>query len=78
MTPPAAPLASWPARSSGVSSGGPLRRRRLGHARLREDELAVLRVDAHRVALGEVALEQAQREWVLDEPLERALEGRAP
>src|SRR5918995_6127197 len=39
-----------------------------------EDELAVLRVDADRVAVGELALEQPLREGVLDQPLERALQ----
>src|SRR5688572_11525541 len=48
-----------------------------------EHELAVVRVDADGVALGEVALEQAQRERVLDDALDRALEragavGRIP
>ena len=33
-----------------------------------------MRVDTDRVALGEVAFEQPQRERVLDQPLERALE----
>src|SRR4051812_18893424 len=40
-----------------------------------EHELAVLRVDANAVAVGEVALEQSQRERVLDHALQRALQG---
>ena len=50
---------------------------------LREDEIAVLRVDQDRVAGDEVALEQPQRQRVLEQPLDRALErpravGRVP
>src|SRR3954471_21178780 len=59
------------------------RRRGLGGRGLVERELAVGNVDVHRVALVEVALEESQRERVLDEPLDRALEraravGRVP
>src|SRR5919107_1363187 len=48
-----------------------------------ERELAVLRVDAHGVPVGELALEQAQRQWVLDHALQRAFQrpravGRVP
>src|SRR6185436_7591980 len=39
-----------------------------------EDELAVLRVDPDRVALGELTLEEPLRERVLDEALQRPLE----
>jgi len=39
-----------------------------------EDELALARVDPHRVAFGEAALEELARERVLEEPLDRALE----
>ena len=51
--------------------------------RLREHEVAVLRVDADRVAVAEVAFEQPQRERVLEQPLDRALQrtravGRVP
>src|SRR6266540_3777559 len=58
-------------------------RRRLGRPRLLELELAVLDLHQHRVALGELSLEQPQRERVLDHPLDRALEragavGRIP
>src|SRR5918996_730554 len=35
-----------------------------------ERELAVLCVDAHGVPVGELALEQAQRQWVLDHAVE--------
>src|SRR5207302_2808159 len=41
---------------------------------LLEADLSVLGVDADRVAVGEVPLEQAQRERVLDQTLDRALE----
>ena len=48
-----------------------------------EPDLTELRVRADRVALGELALEQPQRERVLDQALDRALErpgavGRIP
>ena len=48
-----------------------------------EDEVAVLGVDADRVAVAEVALEQPQRERVLEQPLDRPLQrpravGRIP
>ena len=61
---------SWdePTRASGGSG-----RDRCGLG-ARERELAVLRVDADRVALGEVALEQPQRRRVLDQALSRALQ----
>src|SRR5690242_1642912 len=41
---------------------------------LLEADLAVLGVHADRVAVGEVAFEQPQRERVLDETLDRALQ----
>src|SRR6266566_10039866 len=47
---------------------------RRGCAGLLEDESGAVRVDADRVALTEVALEQPQRERVLDEPLDRPLQ----
>jgi hypothetical protein len=46
-----------------------LGRRGLRHLCLLEHKLAVLGVDAHRVALLELALEQPERERVLDEAL---------
>ena len=54
-----------------------------GRRSLHEHEIAVLRVDADRVALAEVAFEQPQRERVLEQPLDRALQrpravGRVP
>ena len=50
---------------------------------LLEHELVVPGVDPHRVALPEVALEQAHRQRVFDQPLQGALEragavGRVP
>src|SRR5262249_58003548 len=39
-----------------------------------EDEVAVLRADADRVAVAEVALEQTQRKPVLEQTLDRALQ----
>ena len=74
--PPCAFLGGRP--GSVALDGGRSRR-----ARLREHELAVRRVDEDGVAVGEVALEQPQRERVLEQPLDRALErpgavGRVP
>src|SRR5262245_2895927 len=69
-------------RRSGVSTvalgRGGLRRRCLC-----KDKLAVLEVDADRVAFGELALEEPQRQRVLDEALDCALQragavGRVP
>lgn len=60
-----------------------LGRGRLGGRSFVEAELAVLRVHANGVALGELALEQPQRERVLEQALDRALQrpgavGRVP
>ena len=51
--------------------------------KLEKTPFAVLRVDVDGVALAELALQQPQRERVLDQPLDRALEragavGRVP
>ncbi len=64
-------------RRSGHSAESAARRfLRRPHGRFErpDDDLAVLGVDLHRVALGQVALEQPQRERVLHQPLQGALE----
>ena len=69
--------------STTSSSRALAERRGAGRPRPSEDEIAVLRVDEDRVAGDEVAFEQPQRERVLEQPLDRALQrtgavGRIP
>src|SRR5215218_1247844 len=59
---------------SGSGRAGRLRGGGLGDRRLLEDQLAVADVGDDGVALAEVALEEPQRERVLDHPLKRTLE----
>ena len=74
---PDRPLSGGSAGGQRLPVGLPVERSgggRLGRVGLLEDELAVPGVHANGVALGELALEQPQRERVLEQALDRALQ----